>query len=689
VNPDFQLGPWVVHPTLNSVSHDGQNTHVEPKAMEVLVCLARNSGTVVSKEELLRQVWPDTFASDDVLFRCISELRRVLKDDPKAPQLIETIPKRGYRLLEKAELTVGTVVPAEIRDDPKRWYRFPSVLATILIAAGAIGWGAHQWISRDRRPNLESAEFRKLTDSGKAADAAISPDGHYIAYLYRDENDASLRLRQVGAQGETVVLTHDETYALPTFSPDGSRLYFLRGNLSELHSDLYEMPVLGGPERKVAPSVDSPISFSPDGRQFAYERVMRGQNSDEIRIANVDGSGDRLLVDLRDVFSSRCGPAWSPDGRSIVVSAIPTAGLPVLYVISRSSGEVRQLYSHRRGIGRPRWLLDGRLLVVSIADQQVGHMQLWTVSYPGGEARQLTKDLANYDPLIDTTRDGGILATVQWTIISNVWVSPASDPSSGSQITRGGQRITEIFPFGGRIAMVNRADGKLWIVDEDGTSPRLVSDVVGADSFTGCGPFIVFISHGPLDELRRVNQDGTNPKRLATGDTLGDDACSPDGKFVYYTEHLVGKGKIRRVPIEGGIPIDVGESPAAEEFPLERLAISPDGQLLAFGYVVAQPESAFKIGVIPSAGGPLLKTFDAGMGFDTFRWSPEGQSLQYLLGNEKTNLWEQPLAGGPPRQLTKFASGFIYDFNWTADGKHLLVSRGEATSDVVLLSHLR
>ena len=236
--------------------------------------------------------------------------------------------------------------------------------------------------------------------------------------------------------------------------------------------------------------------------------------------------------------------------------------------------------------------------------------------------------------------------------------------------------------------MVNRADGKLWIVDEDGTSPRLVGDVVGADSFTGCGPFIVFILHGPPDELRRINQDGTNPKRLATGDNLGGDACSPDGKFVYYTEHLIGKGKIRRVPIEGGIPIDVGESPA-EEIPLERLAISPDGQLLAFGYSVTQPESAFKIGVIPTAGGPLLKTFDAEMGVYTFRWSPKGLSLQYLLGDEKTTLWEQPLAGGPPRQLTKFASGWVYDFNWTADGKRLLVSQGEATGDVVLLSHLR
>jgi hypothetical protein len=64
--------------------------------------------------------------------------------------------------------------------------------------------------------------------------------------------------------------------------------------------------------------------------------------------------------------------------------------------------------------------------------------------------------------------------------------------------------------------------------------------------------------------------------------------------------------------------------------------------------------------------------------------------LEYLLDREgATNLWEQPLSGGLPRQLTKFTSGRIFDFNWTGDGKQLLLSRGEVTSDVVLLSNLR
>jgi TolB-like protein len=96
---DFQLGAWRVQPQLNSVVSDQQTIRLEPKMMEVLVCLAQSSGEVVSKERLVREVWPNTFVTDDVLIRCVSALRRAFGDDAGKPAVIETIPKKGYRLL--------------------------------------------------------------------------------------------------------------------------------------------------------------------------------------------------------------------------------------------------------------------------------------------------------------------------------------------------------------------------------------------------------------------------------------------------------------------------------------------------------------------------------------------------------------------------------------------------------------
>jgi len=104
----IQVGPWLVEPRLNIVSRNGTAVHLEPKVMEVLLCLAAHPGDVLSKEELLKAVWPDTFVTDDALTHCISDLRRVLEDDAREPRVIQTIPKRGYRLVASVVATNGT-----------------------------------------------------------------------------------------------------------------------------------------------------------------------------------------------------------------------------------------------------------------------------------------------------------------------------------------------------------------------------------------------------------------------------------------------------------------------------------------------------------------------------------------------------------------------------------------------------
>ena len=109
---DFRVGSWLVQPSLNTISQNGTSTRVEPKVMEVLVCLSRRAGEPVTKEELLQAVWRDTFVTDDVLKRSVSELRRVFEDDARESRIIETIPKRGYRLLAVVQAINGDVAKA-------------------------------------------------------------------------------------------------------------------------------------------------------------------------------------------------------------------------------------------------------------------------------------------------------------------------------------------------------------------------------------------------------------------------------------------------------------------------------------------------------------------------------------------------------------------------------------------------
>jgi DNA-binding winged helix-turn-helix (wHTH) protein len=103
VSADFRVGHWLVEPSLNIISHNGTPVRLEPKVMEVLVCLADHAGETLPKEKLVQLVWPNTFVTDDALKHCISELRRVFEDDAREPRVIQTIPKRGYRLIAAVE----------------------------------------------------------------------------------------------------------------------------------------------------------------------------------------------------------------------------------------------------------------------------------------------------------------------------------------------------------------------------------------------------------------------------------------------------------------------------------------------------------------------------------------------------------------------------------------------------------
>jgi TolB-like protein/Flp pilus assembly protein TadD len=96
---EFRVGDWLVEPDLNRVSKADKTIQIEPKVIEVLVCMANKPGEVLSKKEIMRSVWHDTYVGEDVLLYAISTLRRALGDDARSPHLIETIPRRGYRLI--------------------------------------------------------------------------------------------------------------------------------------------------------------------------------------------------------------------------------------------------------------------------------------------------------------------------------------------------------------------------------------------------------------------------------------------------------------------------------------------------------------------------------------------------------------------------------------------------------------
>ena len=193
-----------------------------------------------------------------------------------------------------------------------------------------------------------------------------------------------------------------------------------------------------------------------------------------------------------------------------------------------------------------------------------------------------------------------------------------------------------------------------------------------------------------------MEADGSNPIRIADEIVAMSPQCSPDGKWVIY---LRGASlSPTRVAITGEKPPEtIAQNPAA--WIGNVLAFSPDGKQIAY---LAAPESPVVNPSSPSAsrpnqlkvitfdGGVLLNHFDWPLSAGEPRWAPGGQAIDYALTrNGVSNVWRQNLAGGTPKQITKFESGQIFDFDWSRNGKQLALTRGTDSSDVILISNFR
>jgi TolB-like protein/DNA-binding winged helix-turn-helix (wHTH) protein len=218
VSTNFQIGEWRVEPGLNTVSNNGTTAHLEPKVMEVLLCLAAQPGDPVSKEQLLRTVWPDTFVSDDVLTRSISELRRVFADDAKDSRFIQTIPKRGYRLIapvisgngDKEAPSVPTPI-AKANDRTSRQVRkLWALVGSAIPLLGLLTWwqaGAiRNWAARDNAPAIHSLAVLPLQNlSG-------DPQQEYFADAMTEELITELsRIRALNVISRTSVMPYKQS----------------------------------------------------------------------------------------------------------------------------------------------------------------------------------------------------------------------------------------------------------------------------------------------------------------------------------------------------------------------------------------------------------------------------------------------------------------------------------------------
>ena len=620
-----------------------------------------------------------------------ADLKRVQRDTSSARIAMESGSSAGFVATDSGRISSAQIASAQMQAPPAK-KGFPkfviAAVAVVLLAAAFVGY---KLLNRTHRLNLQNTQIEKLTESGKAEMVAISPDGRYVVYVLRDGEQQSLWMRHVATKSDVQVLAPDIVdFKGVAFSPDGNFIYYVRSDkATQNYSYLYQMPVLGGNPRQLIRDIDAPVGFSPDGSQIVFLRGLPDAAAIEVRIASADGGGERLLARLPIHAIYMFGASWSPDGKTIALSGLQSGKEQnfVLDLIRVGDGSVTTLYSSPTFLGRPVWLPDSDSLLVAIGLPKENRAQLWQIPTPKGEPLRFTNDLSDYGPFLDLTRDGKMLAAINETQISNIWLAPEGKAALARQITSGGVADIAVAP-GPSGKLLVRQGSELDLISADGSQRTVV--MPGARTYStmsNCGDrYIIFDSYtGTKTELWRTDADGSNPTRLVQQD-VGEEDCSPDGTWLVYTTNTSAGGKVYRMSVDGGTPTEIASATGGGG----NARISPDGKFVAYSLQEGSPIPQSKYGVIPATGGSAPQTFSRLPGSGPARWSPDGKGLDFLLTRKgATNVWEQPLAGGEPHPVTDYTSGRIFGFSWSRDGKQLFLAKGIRTSDVVLISNFR
>lgn len=696
----------------------GEQLKLTPKVVETLLVLIKHDGEVVTKDELMSSLWPNTVVEESNLSQNLYLLRRALGTNKDGQPFVETLRRRGYRFcgevgysqtsrengLKQRPIQVNRVdniysVADWNREDKKTrsnrsiWpLGAAALLVTMLLVAGGFALYRSSARTEPRRTTASSAfevrSVERLTTSGQTKHATVSPDGRYLVHVTETTAGMNLWLRQVSSSVDVPIAGPLASEIVWTgFAPDGENIYYLALDRDKGETQLFRVPTLGGPS-VLAVYDAGPVGFSPDGRSIAFVRMYDKES--RLIVAGTDGSNETVVAaktepELLGTFWN--APAWSPDGASV---ASPTrlndanGSYQTLVAYGITDRTEKPLTDSRWArVGEPRWNKDGIFLIA--AERAASPDQIWQIS-PDGNASRITQDLNNYSEL-NITSDGEKISAIQEQTLSSIAVGPSRGEMKQTMAEVGYTDQLAWTPDG-RIAYIS-STGEIWTMGADGSNARQMT--TGAQASAGLtvspdGSQIVFSSdRSGRQNLWRVNSNGFDLTQLTAGESESFPQFSPDGKSLIYQSGEIAS-RLWRMPSTGGDAVKITETMAA------RPSISPDGKLVAYRYLDSSLDrSRWSIGVVSIDGGPQFMRFDLPntMAERFVSFTPDSRSIAFPnIENGTSDIWIQPLTGGPSRRLTNFNSPSIQSFAWSPDRKTLATTRTTVTRDAVLMKRL-
>jgi Tol biopolymer transport system component/DNA-binding winged helix-turn-helix (wHTH) protein len=635
----YTFGNFILDRPRACLLRDGQEIKLRPKSFELLVYLVENPGRLITKDELMKTVWPDSFVTDDSLVQCVRDIRRVLEDDSQ--QYIKTVPRRGYifeadvtkngagsRALQiTPEINVEGPMPAAAAAGPsvveglaKRlparrfWLRLgPGLLALAVIPVVLALYPSKNTPAVWRAVPLTSYP-------GMESNPALSPDNRSVAFTWNGNTQDNFDIHILALDsGRPQRLTTDPAQDTnPAWSPNGDKIAFLR-RVDRDRNHLVLIPGAGGAEHILTETrnrisggnfnsdLRMNLAWTPDGQWIVVKHRETEGPSEGFYLVSVSTGEKRLLIETPTGYIDE-NPAFSPKGDAIAFARGLSRAASELYLVPLSkdyspSGSARRLTDERGQVANPVWSKDGsrifyrfgsELHVINAQSSGVGERILL-------ESREVAQ--------LSLERD---LVYSQTVFDPNIWraeIPNRNGPPTVPHLLISSTRIdnsARYSPNGKAIAFISSRSGhhELWIANADGLNPVQLTSFGASDSvrwpnWSHDGQRLVFHARPEgQSDLFSVAASGGPAKRL-TSDPFDDllASYSRDDRWIYFTSTRSGQSEVWKMPADGGeatrLTVDGGV------FPME----SPDGKSVFYALMPAGKG----IGKVPVDGGEAVQ----------------------------------------------------------------------------------
>lgn len=689
----YEFGPFRLDTEERALLRDGEPVPLTPKAYETLLLLVERSGRILTKEEMMRAVWPETFVEEANLAHNISVLRKALGESPSEQHYIQTVPRRGYRFVASVRRLDEAQEPISENQDPlhsvtegaeqashssgevtaappapgahqlahesdahkpsgargKRWL----ILALAGLSVAVIATAIYKFAGQHESPDITHAPAPKIVPltsfAGAETAPALSPEGERVAYARRTEgsDNFDIYVQQIGT-GSPFRLTTDPAHeTVPEWSPDGQKIAFVRAPLklnltSQEKYNVYVIPSLGGAERKVGEFAGGnwmPVCWTADSKSLAVRDSISPGEPLSIYLLSIESGEKRKITSPPAGSSGDSCPAFSPNGSMLAfVRGKGGSEMDVHVQPMTPSGEPRRLTFDNTQLWDLTWTGDGREIVFG-SNRGGSRGGLWRVPVEGGEP-QPVPGTGMYSVLPHISRKGDRLAFDQQIYDTNVWryevpspkghaIAPTKIIASSLQDEAG-----HYSPDGRKIAFVSNRSGRMevWVCEADGSGPRQLTSLAGNDT--------------------------------------GTPRWSPDSRQVIFESRLDGHADLFVVGEEDARVRRLTTETSNDGAP----CWSRDGRTIYFG---SNRGGSYQIWKMPAEGGEARQVTKGGGRIPLE--SPDGKHLYYTKGS----IWRVPVEGGEEVPVIEDPRPFSYGYWAVAEGGIYFATGGVSLQPVI------